>query len=295
MRPRPFNALIIALVLLSACSGGSSSASKSAPEQGTEEFGLSRAELVQAIEEVEGHIAICMREQGFQYIATDFATVRKGMSADKNIPGMSEEEFVNQYGFGLSTLYTGLPPQLTEGYSPAREGLGERNIEIYRGLSAEDQVAYNRALLGSNLNTTFAYGLETEDFSRTGGCTRAAIEKVFKPEQLKASYYNPNDALINKDYRMKQALRYYAREMHKAGFDYSHPDEVEPDIRERLSMLTQGGTLRVEEMTGEQREQLRRLQDFERRVARKTYQLEVEVFEPVEERIQKEMFSRKVI
>ncbi|MFB3112100.1 MAG: hypothetical protein ACE10G_08710, partial [Gemmatimonadales bacterium] len=126
------------------------------------------------------------------------------------------------------------------------------------------------------------------------GCTREAIEQVFQPEQLKATYYNPKDALINKDPRMKAALRYYAREMRKAGFEYNHPDEVEPDIRERLAALTSGGTIRVEEMLPEQVAALKQLQDYERRVAVKNFELAEEVFDPVEEKIEKELFAREV-
>jgi hypothetical protein len=82
-------------------------AAQAPPGLGTEEFGLSQRELVQAIEQTEDLISKCMREQGFQYVAADHATVRAGMSADKWLPGLSEEEFINQYGFGVATLYTG--------------------------------------------------------------------------------------------------------------------------------------------------------------------------------------------
>jgi hypothetical protein len=261
---------------------------------GTEEFGLTPKQLVQYIEKVEALISKCMRDQGFQYIAADYITVRRGMGADKNMPGISEEEFIGKYGFGLSTMYTGQPPQLATGYNPAKVGLGQRNIDIYKNLSAADQVAYNRALLGENTDATFAVGLETENFSRTGGCTRQAIEQVFKPDQLKATYYNPKDALINKDPRMKGALRYYASEMRKAGFNYNHPDEVEPDIRERLAALTGGGTITVEKMSPEQRAALKELQNYERRVAAKNFQLAEELFDPVEAKIEEEMYPRKV-
>ena len=271
---------------------GSASA-QAPPGMGTEEFGLTRAQLVQSVEKVEALISKCMRDQGFEYVAADYNTVRKGMAADKNLPGLSEEEFIAKYGFGVSTLYTGRPPQLAEGYSPAKVGLGERNVQIYKNLSPADQVAYNRALFGENTDATFAVGFETENFSRTGGCTRKAIEQVFEPEQLKVTYYNPKDALVNKDPRMKAALRYYAREMRKAGYEYNHPDEVEPDIRERLAALTNGGTIPVEKMSPEQRAALKKLQDYERRVAAKNFQLQKEVFEPVEERILEELFARK--
>ena len=269
------------------------SASAQAPPEGTEEFGLTPVQLVQSVEKVEALISKCMRDQGFEYVAADYNTVRKGMAADKNLPGLSEEEFVAKYGFGVSTLYTGRPPQLADGYSPAKVGLGERNVLIYKNLSPADQVAYNRALFGENIGETFAVGIEKENFSRTGGCTRKAIEQVFEPEQLKATYYNPKDALVNKDPRMQAALRYYGREMRKDGFEYNHPDEVESDIRERLAAITNGGTTPVEKISPEQRAALKKLQDYERRVAAKNFQLQKEVFEPVEERILEELFARK--
>ena len=216
------------------------------------------------------------------------------MSADKRLPGVSEEEFIGKYSFGVSTMYTGKPPQLSEEYSPAKVGLGERNVRIFRTLSPADRVAYNRALLGENTSATFAVGIETENFSRTDGCTRDAIKKVFKPEQLSVSYYNPKDDLINKHPRMKAALRHYRREMRKAGFDYDHPDEVELDIRVRLAALTRGGTIPIERMSPKQKAGLRDLQDYERRVARKNYVLQLQIFDPVEESIQKELYARKV-
>jgi hypothetical protein len=261
---------------------------------GTEEFGLSKKELRAAAEKVEALISQCMRKQGFEYIAADYITVRRGMSADKNIPGMSEEEFVATHGFGLSTLYKGTPPQLSDGYSPAKVGLGQQNVEIYKNLSPADQDAYNRALLGENLDATFAVGIEIEDFSRCGGCTRTAIERVFQTEQLKPTYYNPKDALINRDPRMKAALRKYAAEMRKAGFAYDHPDEVEPDVRQRLQAITGGGAVPVAEMSPGQQAALEELQDFERRVAAISFELQEEFFEPVEEQIEKELFAQEV-
>ena len=91
---------------------GGSAAASAPPGVGKEEFGLTTRQLVQKVERVEASIARCMRGQGFEYVAVDYKTVRRGMSAAKNIPGLSEEEFTDKYGFGLSTLYTGEPPQL---------------------------------------------------------------------------------------------------------------------------------------------------------------------------------------
>lgn len=261
---------------------------------GTEEFGLSQRELVQAIERTEDLISKCMRAQGFEYIAADHATVRAGMAADKKMPGLSEEQFVSRYGYGVATVYTGQPPQLASGYSPAKVGLGERNVQFFKSLSPADQVGYNRALMGESGNATFALALETENLSQTGGCTRKAVEQVFKPDQLKAAYYNPQDALIRNDRRMKAAVAFYAREMKKAGFDYGHPDEVEPDLRTRLNAMTDNGRIPVDKLSVDQQAALKKLQAYELAVAAKSVKLQEEVLVPVEERIQEELFARKV-
>jgi len=275
-----------------ACLAGAAAAQAPAG-MGTEEFGLSPKQLVEAIEKVEGLVAKCMREQGFEYVAVDYQTVRKGMDADKSMPGVGEKEFIRKFGFGLATTYTGEPPQLATGYSPGRVGLGKQNVHIFKNLAPADRVAYNRALLGENTGATFAVSLEIENFALTGGCTRKAVAQVFKPDQLAATYYNPKDAQINKDPRMKAALRKYAADMRKAGFAYDHPDEVEHDIRKRLAALTNGGTILVDQMTPAQQASLKELQDYERRVAVKNFQLQEDVIEPVADKIEREMFARR--
>ena len=270
------------------------SAHAQTPAVGTQEFGLTSKQLVQYVERVEASIAKCMRAQGFEYIAADYETVRKGMSADKRLPGVSEDEFIQKYGFGAATMYTGQPLQLATGYSPAKVGLGERNVNVFKSLTPATQAAYNRALLGQNPDATFAIGLERENFSRTGGCTRDAIKQVFSAEQMSASYYNPKDALVNKDPRMKAALRKFSTDIRKLGYDYNHPDEIEPDVRKRLDTLTQGGSIAIDKMSAEQKGALKTLQDYERRVAVKSHELTEKIVKPVEEQIEKEMFARAV-
>lgn len=290
---RVFVTIVTFLVL----SGGASA--QTAPKgktalPGTEEFGLSKKELVQSVDKVEALIAKCMREHGFEYVASDYATVRKGMTADKRMPGMEEEEFIENYGLGISTFYSGKPPQLVEGYCPGRVGLGDRNVEIFKKLSPADQAAYNHALLGENTDATFAVALEGENFSRCGGCTLRAIKQVFTSDQIKETYYNAKDAIINKDPRMKDALRQYSEKMKESGFEYNHPDEVEADVMKRLNAITGGKTIPLEEMTIEQRLALKKLQTHERRAGIISFRLAEEIIDPVEEQIQKEMYARPV-
>jgi hypothetical protein len=282
---------LMAAAFLAACGGESSNAPAGGQDElpGTEEFGLSRQGLVEAIEAVEGHVAECMNEAGFEYVAVDYNTVRRGMTADKSLPGLSERQYFEQYGFGISTLYTGKPPQLAEETTPAKIGLGQQNVEIFQNLSPADQVAYNRTLFGDNPDATFPVAIETEDFSRTGGCTRAAIEQVFTPEQLSTTYLNPKDALIEQDPRMVEALAEFGECLRAEGFDYTYEREVEPDLKERLYAITSG--VPVESLSADAQAALTELQGYERRLAIVVLDCEEEILEPVEDRVERELFA----
>ena len=74
--------LVTSALLGSALIAAAASVAAAQPvEQGKEEFGMTPRQLVQAIEKVEAAIEKCMRTQGFQYIAVDYDTVRKGMQS----------------------------------------------------------------------------------------------------------------------------------------------------------------------------------------------------------------------
>lgn len=257
---------------------------------GNEEFGLTKEGLVEAIENVEALIAGCMTEAGFEYIAVDYNTVRAGMVADKSAPGLGERQYAAEYGFGISTLYTGEPPQLKDpALTPGAIGLGDQNIRIFRSLSPADQAAYSRTLFGEHPDATFAVGLEIEDFSRTGGCTRKAIEQVFTQEQLNTTYVNPKDALIEEDPRMQEALVEFSDCLREAGFDYSLERDVEPDVRRRLDEITGGKPL--EALTADEKAALTALQEEEKALAVATLSCEASKIDPVEEQIERELYA----
>ena len=290
-------AVLLLHLFLAACSGsttnvpGPSSASGTSQTTlpGTEEFGLTKKELVTSIESVESRIAECMRAAGFEYVAVDYNTVRNGMVADKSLPGLSEREFIAQYGFGISTLYTGLAPQLSTESTPAKIGLGEQNVQIFNNLAPTDQVAYSHTLFGEHADATFAVAIETENFSRTGGCTRTAIEQVFSPEQLTTSYYNPLDALVNQDPRMVAARTEFTQCVGAAGFDYSDMQDIEADFRKRLDDITQGQPL--DALSADAFAALETLQAEERAVAVVAMDCEVNVLDPVAGQIERELYA----
>jgi hypothetical protein len=289
---------LLVAFLAAACSSGSgslasssntSSASGQQDRPGSEEYGLSKQELVQSIEAVEAHIAECMSEAGFEYVAVDYNTVRRGMTSDKSLPGLSEKAYFDRYGFGISTLYTGLAPQLSDENTPAKIGLGKQNVQIFNSLSPADQVAYNHVLFGENPDATFAVAIETEDFRRTEGCTRAGIEQVFSAEQLTATYVNPKDALIEQDPRMVEALTKFVDCMREAGFDYNYEREIEPDLKKRLYAITGGAP--VESLSTDARTALAELQSQELAIGAAALRCEGKHLEPVEDRVERELYA----
>ena len=135
--------IIGSLLVLAAC-GGSDEEGPSETQQptsgngsgevGREEFGMTEEQLVIAIEDTEASIATCMDAAGFEYVPIDPVTFREAMSSLAAVPGLSDEEFVAQYGYGFSTL----PPVQSF-------GAGEENARIFEDLPDEDKVAYYRA------------------------------------------------------------------------------------------------------------------------------------------------------
>ena len=238
-------------------------------------------DLTGRAEEVEALVSGCMAEAGFEYVPVDFTTIRKAMVSDKSAPGLSGSEYLSQYGHGITT----------QPDKPIIEiGLGDQNRRTLEGMSEPDQVAYRRTLWGENQDATFAFGMESEDFSRTGGCTRSAIEQVFAPEELAATYFNPADALVLLDPRAQAAMQEFAACMSEAGFAYGHPDDVDFDLQLRYDTLVRGRD--HGELTPGEAEQLQMLQDEERAVTSASDRCEVQVLEPVLDRIEEEFFGR---
>lgn len=257
---------------LAAAAGGS---------YGKEEFGMTMEELTRRIEEVEQAIGACMAEAGFEYVPVDFSTVRKAMTSDKSAPGLTASQYLAQYGHGITTQ----PDKPI-----VRIGLGEQNRKIFDGLRPEDQVAYLHTLLGEDPNATFAFGLESENFSRTGGCTRTAIEQFYNPQELDAQYFNPADAYILADPRSQAALVEYQSCMADGGFPYAHPDDIDVDLQIRYDSITKGRD--PAELTGPDAEALARLQAEELAVTAANQTCETTKLEPVLDRVQAELFGR---
>lgn len=306
VRPRYLRwliALLVAVVLVTSACGSSgpspvssaeavaSSAALDAPEEdettsdedvpGSEEFGLTMQGLAIRVEQVEASIGACMSAAGFEYIPVDFDTIRQAQAADGTLPGVDDDDFLAQYGFGLTTL-----PDQPNAMIEIAKG---KNAAIVSALSETDQVAYTRTLLGENEDASFIFGLEDEDFSETGGCTREAVEANFSAEEISGTYVNPGDTVIDSDPRMVAALAAWSSCVAENGYDYDTPDDLEDDLVDRLEAIL--GDQEAAELAGSALDALSELQGFERAIAPVSEDCEDEHIGPAEEQIEIELYG----
>lgn len=262
--------LVTGAMLVTGCGGGDSksseaaAASKSAKPSpsgtgtggklpGIKEFGLTEEEFAQHVEKTQALIAECMREAGFEYVPVDVRTVEAAQARVRQDPGYTRREYKEKWGLAVTTRFD----------NPVRDtGLGPQNLRIFKGLSEADQEAYNRTLFGDDPNKDFVFTLDEEDFSETGGCTRKAVAAVFTPEQLKGTYVNPKDVLVDNDPRIVKARAAWSKCMRAAGYDYlEDQDEIIEDFQDRLDELLDGDA--PTELTGERAAELKKLQQEE--------------------------------
>ena len=282
--------IIGGVLVLAACGGGSdekdagqtpqpTSGGDGTQQIGREEFGMTEEQLVNAIEAGESRIAECMADAGFEYTPIDSETFRDAMDAQGTVPGLSDEEFVAQYGYGITTL----PPT-----SDFR--FGEENQAIFDDLSSEDQVAYGRTLVGENTQATYVNMLEAEDFLPAGGCTETAIKEVYTEEQLSPSFFNPFDALVEQDPRMIAAQQAWSECMADAGYDYEMQGDPEDEFVERLDAITGGADPKT--LTGGDKEALTELQGEERAIAKVDFDCAAEHIDAVEQQVERDISGR---
>ncbi len=273
-------AVSAALILVSACGGSSSAKDSSAggsAKIGNEEFGLSLQELTTRVEATEKAIGECMTAAGFEYLPADFASIKQAMDSDKTAPGLSDEAYVAQYGYGITTQFD--KPLVTFGAGP-------KNTSILEALAPADQDAYRRELWGEALDWTHVRALEEEDFSETDGCTKEAADKNYSPTELSGSYVNPGDQLVEQDARLIKAIKAWSECVKEGGFTYDHPDQITDDLTDKLEAITQGQDPSTVDSPA-----LTELQGEELAVAKVASECEAEHIEEVQATVEAEVYG----
>jgi hypothetical protein len=277
-------ALAAVALMVSACGGAppqEGNTNGEAPLPGIKEFGLTEEEFSAHVEKTQALIADCMAEAGFEYIPVDVKTIEKAQLRMRKEPGYTRRTYKEKWGLGVTTRFD----------NPVRDtGLGP-NLQIYRSLSKPDKLAYSRTLWGEDPNADFVFTLDEEDFSSTGGCTRKAVSKVFTPAQLKGSYVNPKDVLVDSDPRIVEAHKKWSECMHKAGYEYEEDqDEIIEEYQKRLKELTEGDDPRT--LTGARARALRKLQAEEIAVSLADLECQIKHTDDVYREVETEVFGQ---
>lgn len=264
---------------LSACGGETPSrAEETLP--GIKEFGLTEEEFAAHVEETQALIAGCMEAAGWEYVPVDVKTIEAAQARVRKEPGYTRRTYKERWGLGVTTRFD----------NPVRDtGLGP-NLEIYSSLSETDKVAYFHTLFGEDPDADFAFTLDEEDFSDTGGCTRAAIEQVFTQGQLEGSYVNPKDVLVDSDPRIIEAHQNWSECMHDAGYEYEYDqDEIIEEYQDRLDEITEGEDPST--LTGARAQALRELQQEEIAVSLADLECQIRYTDAVYREVETEVYG----
>jgi hypothetical protein len=249
-----------------------------------EQVGLDSEGILRRQAQAENLIRDCMKAKGFDYVPVDPVAQRAELVG---AAGLTEEEFENQYGYGITTLY-----------EQRREVALGPNEKIRNSLSDPEKAAYDRALYGEDPTATFDVVLDTGDFSRLGGCLREATENVFGGVETLESLQSKLDDLderILQDPRMVKAIKNWSQCMKKAGYDLEDPEQVDVVLKKKLDAIV--GPSERQSTPGSEpppydRQALAALQREEVAMVRADVACEKSEIAPVEEKVRPE-FERE--
>jgi hypothetical protein len=275
---------VVALLAVSGCqssAGSSASHGKAKQLPGIKEFGLTEVQFVQHIQKTQALIAQCMADAGFEYIPVDVKTVETAQARVRSEPGYTRRTYKEKWGLGVTTRFD----------HPVRDtGLGP-NLKIWKSLPESDQEAYSHTLWGDDPGADFVWSFDEEDFSSTGGCTRKAVAQVFTPAQLKGTYVNPKDVLVDSDPRIIEALHNWSKCMHARGYDYKKDqDEIIDEYGERLDQLV--GDSDPTKLTGTRLAALHKLQQQEIKVSLADVECEIKYADDVYHEVEIEIYGQ---
>lgn len=277
-------AAVAVLLAVSGCAsdaGSNASQGKNKQLPGIKEFGLTEVQFVQHIQKTQALIARCMADAGFEYIPVDVKTVEAAQARVRSEPGYTRRTYKEKWGLGVTTRFD----------HPVRDtGLGP-NLKIWKSLPKADQEAYSHTLWGDDPGADFVWSFDEEDFSSTGGCTRKAVAQVFTPAQLKGTYVNPKDVLVDSDPRIIEALHNWSKCMHARGYDYKKDqDEIIDEYGERLDQLV--GDSDPTKLTGARLAALHKLQQQEIKVSLADVECEIKYADDVYHQVEIEIYGQ---
>jgi hypothetical protein len=272
---RPYLLVLLASLALAAFGCGNDEKKPTDVVELEETLGFSPDGILERQSRVENRIRECMQAQGFEYTPVDPFAQQQALTGKARL---SDEEFIEQFGYGISTLFG----RATEQADP--------NERIRRNLAATDRAAYDRALWGDNRGATFADAVDSGHFGELGGCTKEASEAIFGGGPVLTALVAKLDELdgnILEDQRMVRAEEKWSACMAERGFRYADPSEIEGNIERRFTDIVgvgvrPGATAPPDPGTSYDRVALSALQRDEVKVANADLACEKQEITPVE-------------
>ena len=224
-------AALALLALLAGCGGSSGEASPTTATADVSEggssiedkLGFTRTGINAAQAQVENEVATCMKAQGFDYVPVDPIAAQAALTGRSSL---TDTEFEQLFGYGISTFYD----RGTQGSDP--------NQRTRQSLSEADRRAYDRALFGENPGETFFLAVDTGDFTKLGGCTKSAADKLFGGSELLTTLQRKLDEAIVQDQRVVKAHEQWSECMRNAtGSTYEDSEAVEGQVLERFRAI----------------------------------------------------------
>jgi hypothetical protein len=268
--------IAVAALTVSACGddGGAAATEQRGDGSVEDQIGFDAAGIAERQSRVEAAIQQCMAAQGFEYVPVDPLAQRAAITGSTRL---SEDEFNQQFGYGISTLF-GRGGEQTD-----------PNARIRASLNAADRAAYDRTLWGESTGLTFAQAVDTGDFTELGGCTKQATEEVFGGAATLTALQGKLDELdeqIAADQRMVRANEDWVACMADRGYRFEEPDEIDGDVLERFREVVPGveagATAPPDPTVAYDRAALQEVQRYEVEVVRVDIECEEEFIAPVE-------------
>jgi hypothetical protein len=271
---------LAAAFAVGACGEEEPAPAEKPPADVEDQLGFDQAGIIARQSKVESSIRDCMKAQGFDYVPVDPFAQRAAVLGSSRL---SDEDFLQQFGYGISTLWG-------RGRADA-----DPNASLRLALGPADRKAYDRALWGDTPGATFTEAVDSGNFNKLGGCTREATEKVFGGAALLTRLQERLDGLeerILQDQRMVRAIEAWSDCMSRRGFEYDEPEAIDSDLFQRMEQLV--GPLPGQFATGPapgekprsySRAALAELQREEVAIARADFACEEKHITPVEEEV----------
>ena len=231
---------ILAAAALGACGGGSKPAATGGGDIDAS-LGIDKAGMALKQTKVEELVQGCMKRAGFEYIPVD---PNASAAAVIGTEGLSDAEYRNHYGYGISTIFEKVVAVAQEAGSSV-----DPNAAIRARLDAATVAAYDKALTGGSVDVSVFAAVESAtagDLSGLGGCVKEGTLAVFGDANVNVALLKLEELgkRAEADPRLVAAKTEWSKCMKNAGFDYSEPDAVRPVIQDKLAAIVGAGAVK---------------------------------------------------